>query len=122
MNFINSSYDSEKSILDIKKLSNHGFKTDDILKEIKIPSMTLGHLVKKYWAGRKVDLLIIDAEGHESEIIPSIDFNIIKPEAIFFESHNIGIVRDEINGFLVKNGYEVTKLVGDSVALLTHPT
>ena len=119
LNFLNLSYGGEQRITDSKKLPDYGLSYDEILKEIKVPCMTLGQLVKQYWTGRKVNILIIDAEGHEAEIIPSIDFSILKPEAIFFESHNLGTATDAINEFLTRNGYNVEKMGGDSIALLS---
>ena len=50
---------------------------------------------------------MIDAEGHEASIIPSIDFRVVNPEAIYFESHNLGSKKTDVNSFLSRNGYEV---------------
>ena len=63
-------------------------------------------------------LLALDVEGHEPEIIKSLgDF---KPEAIFYESHNLKPgVADEVSQILKDRGYRLQQILGDTVALLT---
>ena len=61
-----------------------------IIKEIDVPCVTLEHLVNQHLPDEKIDLLVIDAEGHDSTIIRSIDFKTVSPEAIFFEPENSG--------------------------------
>lgn len=60
--------------------------------------------------------MVINTEGHESSIIPSIEFNQIGVENIYFESHTVGVNKSGIYEFLKKNNYEINELGGDSVA------
>ncbi len=99
------------------KLNGFSYK---ILKEIKVPCMTVSELLENHWKGEAIDLLVIDAEGHEATIIPTIDFRIVRPKAIFFESHNLGENTKEVYEYLNNNSYLVSQIGGDSVALLTH--
>jgi hypothetical protein len=108
-----ASFDKEHVKKQLIEFENH----NKILKSVKIPCITLNKLVEQYWPGRRVDLLIIDAEGHESSIIPSIDFTILIPEAIFFESHNLGTKQDMVYSYLAKHGYKNVQMDGDTVAL-----
>ena len=109
-----ASFDKEH----LKKQLNQYENNDELLKSVNIPCLSLNSLVEQYWSGKGVDLLIIDAEGHEASIIPAIDFNLIKPEAIFFESHNLGEKKEMVDKFLTGNGYKLKQLGGDTVAFL----
>ena len=58
-----------------------------MIKE-KVPSMTLNGLLQKHNV-KKIDLLIIDAEGHDDKILKQLDFNLWKPAIVVFEHNNI---------------------------------
>lgn len=60
------------------------------VKQLDVPYVTFEALVERYSADRPVDLLVIDAEGHETRIVPSLVLTTHRPKAIFFESHNLG--------------------------------
>lgn len=60
---------------------------------------------------------MIDAEGYETTVIPSIDFSLVRPEAIYFESHNLGTEKDKIYELLARNGYRIIEFAGDAVAV-----
>ncbi len=109
-----ASFDKEHLRKRLMHYKNH----DEILKSVKVPCISLNNLVEQYWPDRKVDLLIIDAEGHEASIIPSTNFKASKPEAIFFESHNLGTNKDMIYNYLTENGYKLIQMDGDTVASL----
>jgi FkbM family methyltransferase len=89
---------------------------DTVLEEITVPCMSLSDLLKNHWDGRPINLLIIDAEGHESSIIPSIDFGQVDVETIYFESINLGPKKLEVYDYLSANHYELEELAGDTVA------
>ncbi len=61
----------------------HGFK-DILLDEIEVDCVTFNDIVKEYEV-KSLDLLVIDTEGHDYNIIMSLDFNLIKPKYIEFE-------------------------------------
>jgi FkbM family methyltransferase len=111
---------SHKSSFDRKHLERWAklYETcDKAINEIRVPCLTLDRLVIEYWDKRKVDLLVIDAEGHESSIISGIDFNILNPDAIYFESHNLGSEKDKVFRFLSNHNYKVIEIAGDSAAI-----
>lgn len=92
--------------------------SESALKKITVPTLTINEVVTRHWRGRTVNLLVSDAEGHDAVIIRSIDFRVLNPEAIFFESHNLGREqKEEVYQFLRKNDYEIIELGGDSVAV-----
>ena len=57
---------------------------DDVFIKEKVPCISLNDLLKKHQVA-KIDLLQIDTEGHDSEIILNLDFQVIKPKIIHFE-------------------------------------
>ena len=93
-------------------------KSEALLTQIRVPCLTVNDLLDQYWPGRTIDLVVIDAEGHDASIIRSIDFKRFPAEAIFFESHNLGQEEAEVDRFLRDNAYDTTKIEGDTVALL----
>ena len=89
---------------------------DSVLREIPVPCLTLSGVVKRYLPGG-IDLLVIDAEGHEPQIIRSIDFSVVQPRAIFFESHHIAAQMPALTRLFESAGYRVEHIGGDSVAV-----
>ena len=105
------------NVENLKTFFKSSYDFEQAVKKIRVPCLTLSYLVEKYWTRGKVDLLVIDAEGHESSIIPSIDFDVLNPEAIFFESHLLGRDKEELFDFLCKNNYKVSEVGGDAIAV-----
>ncbi|MFH1313369.1 MAG: FkbM family methyltransferase [Candidatus Eisenbacteria bacterium] len=97
----------------LKELGN----TEDKIKGFHVQCMSVNSLVRQYWKNKRIDLILIDAEGHDDEIIRAIDFETIHPGALVFESHSLGSREQEINDFLSEKGYRVSDLGGDSVAV-----
>jgi FkbM family methyltransferase len=58
--------------------------TNKEIKTIQVPCVTLQDIVDKYKFER-IDVLHIDAEGHDAVILRSIDFKRIQPKFIMFE-------------------------------------
>jgi FkbM family methyltransferase len=110
-----ASFDKEH----VKKFLRKGV-SEDVLRRIDVPCMTVSQVVATYMQDG-VDLLVIDAEGHEVEIIKSVEESTVRPEAIFFESHHLGVRGVELVRALERSGYSVLQLGGDSVATLRRP-
>jgi hypothetical protein len=66
-----------------------------------------------------LNLLVIDIEGYEDVIISSIDFNILKPQMIFFESQHLGNSTESVRHLLKHNDYSLLDLENDTVAFLS---
>lgn len=107
-----SSFDKEHVLRWIKSKGHQ----NSILKEIRIPCLTLSEVARNHWNGRSINLLVIDAEGHEASIIQSIDFNVINPDSIFFESHNLGSKKSDVYALLSQHSYELKEIGGDTIA------
>ena len=80
-------------------------------EKIKVETITWDTLVEKYniqW----VDYLKIDTEGHDWEILKSIDLNKIKPKVIKVEHKHSGKLREIVN-YLHTHGYHVEEFYYD---------
>ena len=70
------------SSLDKEYILNHGYKGE--IKSQQIEKITLNKLIKDNQI-ELLDFLIIDTEGHDYEILITLDFNLLKPKYIQFE-------------------------------------
>jgi FkbM family methyltransferase len=94
---------------------------DTVLHEVQVPCLTVNDLVTKYWGAKPIDLMVVDAEGHDASIIRSIDFGVFKPKAIYFEAFKLGADRQTLYDHLRQSEYELTDLTsGDCIALHTE--
>ena len=83
--------------------------SNDGLKSFFIKSVNINDLFKKYEL-TTIDILFIDAEGHDDAIIKSIDFDNYKIKNLYFE--NIHIKDNNIYTYLESKGYSITHQVG----------
>jgi len=90
---------------------------ESILAEIRVPCLSLPSLLARHGDGAAVDLLVVDAEGHELSILSGLDRESPRIEAIFFESHNLGPTRTPLFRHLEGLGYRLFEFEGDAVAL-----
>ncbi len=68
---------------------------------------------------REIDLLSIDTEGHDYEIIQTLDFNTLKPRMIVYEHKHIGHAgRRGCRELLSGQGYRLTRHLGNTLAYL----
>jgi FkbM family methyltransferase len=84
-----------------------------------VPCLTFSNLLARYMAEKQgaIDLLVIDAEGHEPQILAAVDFEVHRPSAIFFESHSLGELSEPTLRLLLANGYELCEVGGDTFAV-----
>jgi len=89
-----------------------------VLKEIPVPCLELDAIISNHLPRLPLHLLAIDVEGYESTLIPGIDFSVIRPEAVFFESEHLGADQEKVFGHLRNFGYHIKKVGLDSMATL----
>jgi len=100
-----------------KFVDNSIVNCDEIVEKIQVPGKRMSVVLSQAVRTRKLDLIIIDAEGHEKEIICDIDFDIFNPDAIFFESHLLSKSSlNSIVSYLLYYGYYCNTIGGDTVA------
>lgn len=91
---------------------------DEWIGEEKVKVQTIRNIIEKYQV-KKIDLIMIDAEGYDFEIIKTIPFADIKPDVIVYEhSHFDEQVKNESWNFLKKVGYRITPTEGNTIAEL----
>lgn len=83
--------------------------SNDGLKSFFIKSVNINNLFRKYDLTH-IDILFIDAEGHDDAIIKSIDFDNFKISKLYFE--NLHIKDNNIYNYLENKGYKITHQVG----------
>jgi len=92
-----------------------------IVSQKTVKTLTLDRILKSYEAPHAFDLLTIDAEGHDFEVLSSINLSIYKPKLIVIEMHGFEILNPNENkiyqylsansykmvGFIIMNGFFV---------------
>lgn len=95
-------------------------KHDDAEKKIAayaVPGMPIRDVLAQRWQGGPMDLVLIDAEGHDDEVVYGMDLSAHRPKAILFESHNLPEERKApLIEHLKSFSYSVSRLDGDTVA------
>lgn len=90
---------------------------EDKIKCFRVNCMSINDLIRQYIGEKEIDLILIDAEGHDDKIVRTIDFETICPKAILFEAHNLDTRKQDLYDFLGDKGYTVSDIGGDSVAV-----
>lgn len=87
-------------------------------REVKVretlTTITLNRILEQKNAPKVFDLLSIDVEGHDFEVLKSIDTNIFKPTLIVIEMHDFEISccqENEIYRYLTNKGYRMVGYV-----------
>jgi FkbM family methyltransferase len=106
----------------IEKPENRELGTDQVHSTVKARTLTQMLDGTKY-AKRKIDLLSVDAEGHDLAVLRSLDFDIYRPSVIAVESHTITmpqLMETELHAFLSDKNYDLVNRVGFT-CLYTDP-
>lgn len=90
----------------------------------EITTCTLESLINQTpYANREIDLLNIDAEGHDFNVLKSLKLEKYKPKLIVIESHLRDfnkILNSELYLYLIERGYKFANWVGFSL-FFVHP-
>jgi FkbM family methyltransferase len=77
----------------------------------KLYTMTLDHLLESFIPEFvEIDLLSIDVEGHDYQVVKSINLNKYRPKLIVIEMHDFEIIeaqKNEIYNYLISSGYKL---------------
>jgi FkbM family methyltransferase len=83
--------------------------SNDGIKSFFIKSVNINDLFRKYEL-KHIDILFIDAEGHDDAIIKSIEFNTFTINKLYFE--NLHIKDENIYNYLEEKGYKIEHQIG----------
>jgi FkbM family methyltransferase len=93
-----------------------GHSSADALMETSVPVVGINELIRETFPDGKLDILVLDVEGHEVEIIDAIA-PALAPRVIFFESHNLREAGRALLERLKVRGYKIVALGGDTAAV-----
>jgi FkbM family methyltransferase len=115
--YINSGNYHQKASADLKTLLKNAKILHHDIKPINIPCTTLKLLMDSMGL-ETVDLLVVDAEGHDFNIIEKALEDFIEPSVIFFEVlHLSKIQRLKIRSLLKEYGYCFIEDLKDCLAM-----
>jgi len=98
-------------------LKKHGIDESAIAETI-VPCRSLMSLIDEYKM-TDLDFLQIDTEGFDDEIIKMIDFSLVRPKIIKFETAHLGISqKKEVFDLLKHEGYSIINEPRDAIAHL----
>jgi FkbM family methyltransferase len=83
-------------------------KINEVKRSKNIKTKTLDQIIDALKITKNIDLLMIDVEGHDFNVLKSINLKRYRPKVIIIEMHDFEIDnhnQNEIYRFLTKNGY-----------------
>jgi FkbM family methyltransferase len=107
---------------DRNHILKHGHKFEEYINTIRIRCRTFQDILDNYNI-RGIDILHIDTEGYDFEVLKQVDLERQPPRAILFEFMHL-TESDDMAALhlLVKNGYQVQRILGDVLAIRRTPT
>lgn len=103
--------------LDAEHHKKTGIDSSDIIKE-EVTADTLTNIINQNLLNKKLDYFQVDTEGFDYEVIKMIDFYIIKPNVIKYESVNLNNEdQNALEVLLREQGYFTFKEFGDTVGV-----
>lgn len=86
------------------------------LEQVSVPARTLDSVLRDTpYSNQEIDLLTIDCEGHDLNVIHSIDLRIYRPKIILVETHKKeinAVVNSAVHQFMEAEGYSLFNWVG----------
>lgn len=82
-----------------------------LLREVDVPMIPINEIIDEYMAGLAPDYLSIDVEGHDLDVLKSLDLERFKPKIICIEPSNKTHLFDEI---LNPHGYSLMAKTPDN--------
>jgi FkbM family methyltransferase len=121
MTVVNESASS--SMLDVSQLSSvsadivrkHGVPESQ-MRQLSVPAMTFATLIE---GAPSIDVLHIDAEGHDALILDQVDLVGVRPAVVMFESLHLSVEdRERCEKRLLEAGYRVVGNSFDTLGIL----
>jgi FkbM family methyltransferase len=94
---------------------------ESLIEVERVPCLTFSTLLRTADTG-KVDLLQIDAEGHDAELLKLFDVGTRKPAIVRFEHKHLKRAEyDDCVALLIREGYSLARCGFDSLAYRPYP-
>lgn len=94
---------------------------DERIVHSEVPALTFESLCRKHGVER-FDLLVVDAEGHDAEILRSVDLDAHRPRLLVYEHYHLDPAEQrECRGRLEAAGYETMEEGFDTWCLAATP-
>jgi FkbM family methyltransferase len=90
-----------------------------IHRQYTVPVLTVSDICQQYLAGRPVDLLSIDTEGHDLAVLRGIDWREVRPQMVVCEAHD-GQVAAATTDLFAAQGYRHVKSLGYNLMFARH--
>lgn len=91
-------------------------------KPYKVTADTLTNILgRTRYTGQLIDFLSIDVEGHDTQVLKSLDFGLYKPKIVCIETWTNGldqVMREEVYRFLTGMGYVLINWVDRNLLFL----
>ena len=111
------------SMLDVSQLASvhsdivrkHGVAASQ-MRQVTVPAMTFASLIE---GAPPIDVLHIDAEGHDAVILDQVDLVRVRPSVVMFESIHLSVSeRERCEARLIEAGYRVVSNAFDTLGIL----
>jgi len=90
----------------------------NIVESVTVECLTVKELLRRNHI-KHLDLLQIDAEGHDWIILQQFDFNVVRPKIVLFEHKHLNTEEQEAARNMMQNaGYQVKAMEMDFLCLL----
>jgi FkbM family methyltransferase len=89
---------------------NEWQKYRKIINQTKVKAVPLSKILSEHQVPDKFDLLSIDVEGHDFEVLSSLDFSIHRPKLFVIEMHGLdmlNICNNRIFKYLKERDYDI---------------
>jgi FkbM family methyltransferase len=101
-----------------RALLREGVNPDDAIETLNVPCQALSPLLSELNWPPSIDVLQIDAEGHDDSVIYASSPQRTRPKLIYFENHNIPQARmDSLVNYLASLDYRTYRMGGDSLSV-----
>lgn len=84
---------------------------------VEVPCMTVAQAIEGVFPQPRLDLLVMDVEGHERAVLEAIDFQAVPVKAIFFEYEHLAGSEGDVRQLLEGNGFTLIQSGRDALAV-----
>ena len=92
------------------------FGTKAVLSD-KVQAYPISKIIKEHNV-KKIDLMVIDTEGHDFNVIKSIDFDHIRPTTLIYENKHLHTKNAVCEKYLRDKGYKIKRGRNDTICKL----